>query len=190
MRLKLGLMLGTKKGSSDIDGLDEGLIDGPLLVVEVDNVVRDGSVLVVRSSLGFCIGDSDTVAVGNIIDFKDGAIDLDGNPLGSVVGIRLALGPMLGTEEGSAEGLIDGPILFVGGSLEFSLGESDTVGRRLPLKDGPINADGILLIFVVGEILTLGPMLGLETGSNDLDGCNDGLLDGLVLSVGPSLGFC
>jgi hypothetical protein len=104
---------------------------------------------------------------------------------------------MLGIAEGSVdidgvdEGLIDGPILSVsvGGSLEFSLGESDTVSSKLPLKDGLIDADGIPLIFVVGEILTLGPMLGLETGSNDLDGCNEGLLDGLVLSVGPSLGF-
>eukprot|EP00978_Attheya_sp_CCMP212_P049687 scaffold696939_cov165-Attheya_sp.AAC.1 len=102
---------------------------------------------------------------------------------------------MLGAKEGATdidgvdEGLIDGPILCVGGSLEFSLGESDTdtVGRRLPLKDGPIDADGIPLVFIVGEILPLGPMLGLETGSNDSDGCNEGLLGGLVLSVGPSL---
>eukprot|EP00978_Attheya_sp_CCMP212_P013487 scaffold33915_cov72-Attheya_sp.AAC.3 len=57
--------------------------------------------------------------VGNILDVKDGAMDSDGNPLGSVVGVGLLLllGPMLGAEEGSMdidgtdEGLIDGPIL-------------------------------------------------------------------------------
>eukprot|EP00978_Attheya_sp_CCMP212_P001345 scaffold2821_cov47-Attheya_sp.AAC.2 len=150
-------MLGAENGSTDIDGEDEGLIDGPILVVGVDD-------------------DSDTL--GNVLASKDGAIDSDGNPLGSVVG------------------LIDGPILCVGGSLEFSLGESDTVGRRLPLNDGPIDADGIPLVFIVGEILTLGPMLGLETGSNDSDGCNEGdggvivLTDGAVLTlVGLTLGL-
>jgi hypothetical protein len=91
--------------------------------------------------------------------------------------------------DGKDEGLINGPILWVGGSLEFSLGESDTVGSKLPIKDGLIDADGIALISVVGEILSLGPMLGLETGSNESDGCNEGLLDWIVLSVGPPLGF-
>jgi hypothetical protein len=91
--------------------------------------VLDGSMLVVETSLRFFVGDRDTVTVGNILDFKDGAIDSDGNPLCSVVGVRLSLGPMLGTEEGSVdidgvdEGLIDSPILCVGGSLEYSLGE-------------------------------------------------------------------
>eukprot|EP00978_Attheya_sp_CCMP212_P016135 scaffold41995_cov78-Attheya_sp.AAC.3 len=98
VRTLLGFSLGdadsVENGSTDIDGEDEGLIDGPTLVVEVDE--------------------------GNILDFKDGAIDSDGNPLGSVVGVGLSLGPLLGTKEGSTDiegvddGLVDGPILAVG----------------------------------------------------------------------------
>ena len=81
--------------------------------------------------------------------------------------------------------------------MEFSLGESDTVGSKLPLEDGPIDDDGIWLSFVVGGILILGAMLGAETGSNDLDGplvgiCDGGvvmLMDGAVLpSMGLTLG--
>eukprot|EP00978_Attheya_sp_CCMP212_P006894 scaffold16096_cov64-Attheya_sp.AAC.2 len=110
-------MLGAEKGSTDIDGEDEGLIDGRILVVGVGDGVLDGSMLVVGTSpsLGFFVADFDTV--GNILDFKDGAMDSDGNPLGSVVGVGLSLGPMLDAEEGSKdidgvdEGLIDGPIL-------------------------------------------------------------------------------
>eukprot|EP00978_Attheya_sp_CCMP212_P006457 scaffold14772_cov73-Attheya_sp.AAC.2 len=148
--------------------------------------------------LGSTLGDIEFE--GETLGSKDGyTLSLD--KLGSVVGILLSLGPMLGAEGGSMdidvvdEGLFDGPILCVGGSLEFSLGESDTVDSKLPLKEGPIDADGIPLIFVVGEILTLGPMLGLEPGSNDFDGCNEGdggvvvITDGSVLtSVGLTLG--
>eukprot|EP00978_Attheya_sp_CCMP212_P001343 scaffold2820_cov77-Attheya_sp.AAC.3 len=158
LMIMIGPMLGAENGSTDIDGEDEGLIDGPILVVGVDDgALLDGSMLVVGSSLGFFVGDT----VGSMLDFKDGAIDSDRNPLGSVVGERLTLGPIL-----------------------------DTVGRRLPLKDGSIDADGIPLIFIVGEILMLGPMLGLETGSNDVDGCNAGLLDdGCIDMSGTLVGF-
>jgi hypothetical protein len=31
----LGTMLGVEEGSSDIDGIDDGLIDGPILVVGI-----------------------------------------------------------------------------------------------------------------------------------------------------------
>jgi hypothetical protein len=57
--------------------------------------------LVVGTSLVFFVGDGDTV--GNILDFKDGAIDSDGNPLGSVVCVGLLLGPMLDAEDGSID---------------------------------------------------------------------------------------
>eukprot|EP00978_Attheya_sp_CCMP212_P046398 scaffold390585_cov47-Attheya_sp.AAC.1 len=79
----------------------------------------------------------------------DGPIDSDGSSLGSVVGVRLTLGPMLGAEEGSTdidgvdEGLIDGP-----------------VGNILGLKDGSIDSEGNVLGSVVGIRLKLGPMLG------------------------------
>eukprot|EP00978_Attheya_sp_CCMP212_P023767 scaffold73513_cov82-Attheya_sp.AAC.1 len=128
--------------------------------------------------LGSTLGDIEFE--GETLGSKDGyTLLLD--KLGPVVGVLLSLGPMLGAEDGSMdidvvdEGLFDGPILCVGGSLEFSLGESDTdtVDSKLPLKEGPIDADGIPLTFVVGEILMLGPMLGLEPGSNDFDGCNE-----------------
>eukprot|EP00978_Attheya_sp_CCMP212_P026021 scaffold84833_cov99-Attheya_sp.AAC.2 len=86
----------------------------------------------------------------------DGPIDSDGSSLGSVVGVRLTLGPMLGAEEGSTdidgedEGLIDGPILVVG--------------------DGPIDAEGNVLGSDVGGRLKLGPMLGIDAGSTEIDG--------------------
>eukprot|EP00978_Attheya_sp_CCMP212_P030311 scaffold111021_cov33-Attheya_sp.AAC.2 len=62
----------------------------------------------------------DTDCVGTILGVRDGPIDSDGNPLVSVVGVGLSLGPMLGAEEGSMDidgvddGLVDGPILTVG----------------------------------------------------------------------------
>eukprot|EP00978_Attheya_sp_CCMP212_P043716 scaffold290015_cov47-Attheya_sp.AAC.1 len=88
-------MLGTEEGATDRDGVDEGLFDGPMLVV------------------------------------GDGSIDFEGNVLGSVVGVRLKLGPMLGVDarstdiDGFIEGPLDGPILCVGTSLGFLLGDTD-----------------------------------------------------------------
>eukprot|EP00978_Attheya_sp_CCMP212_P036660 scaffold167997_cov102-Attheya_sp.AAC.1 len=51
----------------------------------------------------------------------DGPTDSDGKSLGSVVGVRLALGPMLGTEAGSpdSDGIDEGKILgFKDGSID------------------------------------------------------------------------
>eukprot|EP00978_Attheya_sp_CCMP212_P047619 scaffold422524_cov79-Attheya_sp.AAC.1 len=70
---------------------------------------------------------------------------------------------------GLAEGLIDGPILPVGGSLGFSLGETDDVGNILGLKDGLIDAE--------------------DAGSTEIDGFIEGALEGSTLCVGTSLGF-
>eukprot|EP00978_Attheya_sp_CCMP212_P040383 scaffold219787_cov45-Attheya_sp.AAC.2 len=71
----LGPMLGIDAGSMDIDGVDEDLIDGPILAVV--------------TSLGFWLGDTDSV--GTILDLRlrlrDGPIDSEGKALGSVVGI-------------------------------------------------------------------------------------------------------
>eukprot|EP00978_Attheya_sp_CCMP212_P027203 scaffold90936_cov89-Attheya_sp.AAC.3 len=64
-------MLGAEDGLPDIDGVDEGLIDGPILAV--------------GTSLGFWLGD--TVSVGTVLGVMDGPIDSDGDALGSVVGI-------------------------------------------------------------------------------------------------------
>jgi hypothetical protein len=64
-------MLGAEEGSTDIDGVDEGLIDGPILAV--------------GTSLGFWLGDSDSE--GTILGLRDGPIDSEGKSLGSVVGI-------------------------------------------------------------------------------------------------------
>eukprot|EP00978_Attheya_sp_CCMP212_P007311 scaffold16956_cov73-Attheya_sp.AAC.4 len=58
-------MIGTEEGSTDIDGVDEGLIDGPMLVV------------------------------GNILGRNDASIDSEGNVLRLFVGVRLKLGPMI-----------------------------------------------------------------------------------------------
>eukprot|EP00978_Attheya_sp_CCMP212_P035150 scaffold151258_cov69-Attheya_sp.AAC.2 len=203
--LSLGPMLGAEEGSMDIDGVYEGTILG----FEDGSIDAEGKVLSsiagVRLILGLMLG----VDAGSMD--MDGFTE-DGNSLGSVVGVRLMIGPMLGAENGSTdidgedEGLINGPILCVEGSLEFSLGESDTVGRSLPLKDGPIDVDGTPLIFIVGEILMLGPMLAdsvggalaLKDGRIDMSGTSVGfrdggvvvLMDGAVLTlVGLTLGF-
>eukprot|EP00978_Attheya_sp_CCMP212_P026022 scaffold84833_cov99-Attheya_sp.AAC.3 len=95
-----------------------------------------------------------------MLDLRDGTTDIDGNSLGSVVGGRLTLGPMLGAEEGSTdidgvdECFIDGPIVVV--------------------EDGPIDSEGKLLGANNSELLTIGPMLGTEAeeGSTDNDGVN------------------
>mmetsp|Transcript_25427 Transcript_25427/g.46072 ORF Transcript_25427/g.46072 Transcript_25427/m.46072 type:complete len:90 (-) Transcript_25427:43-312(-) len=85
-------MLGVDTGSTEIEGFIEGLLDGPTVCVGI--------------SLGFWLGLGDTDCVGMILGVRDGPIDSDGNSLGSVVGVRLPLGPMLGAEKGSTD--IDG----------------------------------------------------------------------------------
>eukprot|EP00978_Attheya_sp_CCMP212_P025589 scaffold82546_cov38-Attheya_sp.AAC.1 len=184
VRLALGPMLGAVEGSTDIDGINEGFIDDPKVVVGDGSIDADGNVLGsvvgVRLKLGPMLGvaagsteidgsiegvlDGSTLCVGTSLGFSLGTTilglndDTDGKSLGSVVRLRLTLGPMLGAEAGSDSILcVGGSLEFsLGGSLEleFSLGESDTVGSKLPLEDGPIDDDGISL-----RILTLGPML-------------------------------
>eukprot|EP00978_Attheya_sp_CCMP212_P040384 scaffold219787_cov45-Attheya_sp.AAC.3 len=66
-------MLGIDAGSTDNDGVDEGLIDGPLLAA--------------GKSLGFWLVDTDSV--GTVLGVRDGLIDSDGDSLGSVVGIGI-----------------------------------------------------------------------------------------------------
>jgi hypothetical protein len=48
--------------------------------------------------------------VGNTLGIKDGSIDAEGKLLGSNVGVRLLVGPMLGVAAGSTEvdGFIEG----------------------------------------------------------------------------------
>eukprot|EP00978_Attheya_sp_CCMP212_P026710 scaffold88369_cov72-Attheya_sp.AAC.6 len=120
MRLMLGPMLAIDAGSTDIDGVEEGLIDGPILAV--------------GTSLGCLLGDTD--CVGTILG-GDVPIDSEGNSLGSVVGVRLMLGPMLDTEKGSID--IDGvdEVLVVGSKI-------------LDFKDGAIDSDGNPLDSVIG----------------------------------------
>eukprot|EP00978_Attheya_sp_CCMP212_P028306 scaffold97407_cov39-Attheya_sp.AAC.1 len=90
----------------------------------------------------------------------DGPTDTYGNSLNSAVSVRLMLGPMLGTEEGSTdidgvdEGLINGPGLVVG--------------------DGSIDSEGTVLGSVVGVRLKLVPMLGVDAGSTEIDGFIEG----------------
>jgi hypothetical protein len=166
-------MLGVDAGSTEIDGVDEGLIDGTTLAV--------------GTALGFSLGD--TESVGTILGLMDGPIDSDGNSLGSVVGVRLPLGPMLGTEKGPTDtdgdeedeglidspilvvgvcdGVLDGSILVVGTSLGFFVAECGAVGNILDFKDGAMDLDGNLLVSVVGLELSLGPMLDAEVGDPD-----------------------
>eukprot|EP00978_Attheya_sp_CCMP212_P045132 scaffold334594_cov37-Attheya_sp.AAC.1 len=95
--------------------------------------------------------DIDGVDEGNILALKDGSIDAEGNVLGSGVGVRLKLGPMLGVDAGSTEidgfveGVLDGSTLCVRTSLGFSFGDTDCVGIILGSRDGPIDSDGISL---------------------------------------------
>ena len=100
--------------------------------------------------------------VNDILGLKDGAIDIEGKMLGSVVGVKLLLGLILGAEKGSIE--MDG--------------DPDTVGNTLGIKDGSIDAEGKLLGSNVGVRLLVGPMLGVAAGSTEVDGFIEGVPDG------------
>eukprot|EP00978_Attheya_sp_CCMP212_P033280 scaffold133694_cov35-Attheya_sp.AAC.1 len=173
IRLTLGPMLGAEEGSTDIDGVDEGSIlglkDGPidsegkLLGANNGELLTIGPMLGTEAEEGSTDIDGvnvETDTVDNILGFKDGGIDDDSTLLGSIVDEILPLGRC------------DGSILCVRGALELSLGESDTVGSKLPLEDGPIGDDGVSLSsdgIWLGLRGTDGCMLGLEFGSITLN---------------------
>eukprot|EP00978_Attheya_sp_CCMP212_P027204 scaffold90936_cov89-Attheya_sp.AAC.4 len=145
-------MLGAEDGFPNIDGVDEGLIDG--------------STLCVGTLLGCLLGDTD--CVGTILGVRDILIDSKGISLGSVVGGTLMTGPMLGAEKGSTDidgvdeddDVLDGSVLVVGSNI-------------LDFNDGAIDSDGNPLGSVVGVRLSIGPMLDTEEGSADIDGVDE-----------------
>ncbi len=76
IRLTLGLVLGAEEGSTEIDGF-------------IDEVL-DGSTVCVAISLGFLLGDTDSL--GTILGLRDGPPDTDINSLGSIVGVIITVG--------------------------------------------------------------------------------------------------
>eukprot|EP00978_Attheya_sp_CCMP212_P006001 scaffold13490_cov69-Attheya_sp.AAC.2 len=72
-------MPGIDAGSTEINGVGEGLTEGPIMCV--------------GTSLGFWLGDTDSVGI--ILGIRDGPVDSYSNSLGSVVGVRLKPGVRL-----------------------------------------------------------------------------------------------
>eukprot|EP00978_Attheya_sp_CCMP212_P044446 scaffold310617_cov56-Attheya_sp.AAC.1 len=118
--LCVGTSLGFLLGDSDCVGLILGVRDGP---IDSDGNSL-GSVVGVRLKLGSILGaekgstdidgdDEECDTVGNILDFKDGDMCSDGNPLGSVVGVGLSLDGSVGGALGLSDGRIDtsGPLV-------------------------------------------------------------------------------
>jgi hypothetical protein len=126
-------LLGIEDGSTESDGVEDGL--------------PDGSIVFVGTLLGCSFGTTDNV--GNILGCKDGSIDAEGKLLFSIDGEVLKLGLMVATEEGSIviDGVEDtggpcdgGVVMLMDGSVLPSM------GLTLGVSIGDCEYDGSELI--------------------------------------------
>eukprot|EP00978_Attheya_sp_CCMP212_P031021 scaffold115917_cov41-Attheya_sp.AAC.1 len=87
-----------------------------------------------------------------ILGGRDGPIDSDGSSLGSAVGVRLTIGPMLG----NILGLKDGSIDSEGNVLGSVVGVRLKLGHMLGVDAGSTEIDGFIEGPLDGPTLCVG----------------------------------